>query len=90
MLCDRCHGKHVVLCDGIPQPCEECGGLGVLHCCEGLQAQPGEEPSDGDHPRIDVASRPAALPARAVCNGSPPRHPERLSMPAAGEPLTSS
>ena len=21
-------------------PCEECGGSGSVHCCEGLQAQP--------------------------------------------------
>jgi hypothetical protein len=24
-------------------PCPECGGSGIAHCCEGLQAQPGEE-----------------------------------------------
>ncbi len=43
MLCVYCHGKGVVGREGGPEPCAECGGLGVLHCCEGLQAQP-EEP----------------------------------------------
>ena len=40
MLCDYCHGKRLVVAYGRVQPCTECGGLGVLHCCEGLQAQP--------------------------------------------------
>jgi hypothetical protein len=40
MLCDHCHGKGVVRREGGPEPCAECGGRGVLHCCEGLQAQP--------------------------------------------------
>jgi hypothetical protein len=40
MLCNHCHGKHVLVIDGQPRPCEECGGAGLIHCCEGLQAQP--------------------------------------------------
>jgi hypothetical protein len=40
VLCEHCHGKGVVLLGGAPYPCPECGGLGLLHCCEGLQAQP--------------------------------------------------
>jgi hypothetical protein len=40
VLCEYCHGKGTVLADGGPQPCAECGGTGLLHCCEGLQAQP--------------------------------------------------
>jgi DnaJ-class molecular chaperone len=37
MLCPRCHGKQLL--DG--RPCPECGGFGVVHCCEGLTEQPG-------------------------------------------------
>lgn len=42
MIC-RCYGQD-------PR-CPECGGFGITHCCEGLQAQPeaaqwGEETSD--------------------------------------------
>jgi hypothetical protein len=39
---------------GLAQPCAECGGLGEVQCCEGLQAQP-EPPAQsvpdqsGDH-----------------------------------------
>ena len=40
MLCNHCHGKHLTVVDGRVQPCDECGGLGEVHCCEGLQAQP--------------------------------------------------
>ena len=25
-------------------PCDECGGSGVAHCCDGLRAQPEEYP----------------------------------------------
>jgi hypothetical protein len=39
MLCGTCHGKGTIVRDGRPRPCEECGGFGVLHCCEGLQVQ---------------------------------------------------
>ena len=40
MLCVYCHGKGTVQAAAGPQPCAECGGSGLLHCCEGLQAQP--------------------------------------------------
>jgi hypothetical protein len=39
MICPRCYGKHVVIVDGKTVPCPECGGLGELHCCDGLQEQ---------------------------------------------------
>ncbi len=42
MLCPTCYGKGLVKRVGTPTPCAECGGCGVLHCCEGLVAQPGE------------------------------------------------
>jgi hypothetical protein len=43
MLCPRCHGTHVVLINGQRLPCPECAGMGELHCCDGLQEQPGQE-----------------------------------------------
>ncbi len=43
MLCPRCHGIREILVDDQPLPCPECEGRGEIHCCEGLQAQPGEE-----------------------------------------------
>jgi hypothetical protein len=39
MICPRCYGKHVVVISGAVVPCPECGGLGELHCCDGLQEQ---------------------------------------------------
>jgi hypothetical protein len=50
--CEYCHGKGTVLTEGQPQPCAECGGSGILHCCEGLQAQPedGKRRCEQDHP----------------------------------------
>ncbi|MCI0460898.1 MAG: hypothetical protein L0Z62_28450 [Gemmataceae bacterium] len=49
MLCDDCHGQGVLATAAGPRPCAECGGSGVLHCCEGLQAQP-EADADGGSP----------------------------------------
>jgi len=40
MVCHACHGQHWVLRGGQMTPCPECGGLGEIHCCEGLVAQP--------------------------------------------------
>jgi hypothetical protein len=39
MLCPNCHGTRFVLINGQPVPCPECGGMGELHCCDGLQEQ---------------------------------------------------
>ena len=39
MLCHQCHGQHWVIRAGQMCPCPECGGLGEIHCCEGLVAQ---------------------------------------------------
>jgi hypothetical protein len=39
MLCHRCHGQHWIIRAGQMCPCPECGGLGEIHCCEGLIAQ---------------------------------------------------
>jgi DnaJ-class molecular chaperone len=54
MICPACQGKGFILPafarkkDGAPvgtasTPCPECNGSGVVHCCEGDQAQP-EQP----------------------------------------------
>jgi RecJ-like exonuclease len=42
MLCPICYGKGTLERAG---PCPECGGLGLVHCCEGdaEQAEPEEE-----------------------------------------------
>lgn len=53
MLCGSCHGKGFVWKDGSTQPCGECGGSGILHCCEGLVAQP----EDG----ADTCSAPSRM-----------------------------
>jgi hypothetical protein len=36
VLCPVCHGKGLVN----HLPCPECGGMGAIHCCEGLVEQP--------------------------------------------------
>ena len=41
MLCPRCYGTHVVVVNGQRVPCPECAGVGEIHCCDGLQEQPG-------------------------------------------------
>jgi AraC family transcriptional regulator, regulatory protein of adaptative response / methylated-DNA-[protein]-cysteine methyltransferase len=71
MICDHCHGRHLVLREGRARPCEECGGLGVLHCCEGLPAQP-EAPAGATPIRYTLLACPlgrlllAATP-RGIC-----------------------
>jgi RecJ-like exonuclease len=45
MVCEVCHGAHLIPVAGLMQPCPECGGLGTIHCCDGLQAQPEPESS---------------------------------------------
>ena len=46
MLCPACYGKGMIQRDGAMRPCPECGGWGVLSCCEGLVAQPNDKPED--------------------------------------------
>lgn len=43
MLCSSCHGQHVIIRAGQMMPCPECGGMGGIHCCDGLTAQPEPE-----------------------------------------------
>ena len=44
MICPVCQGGRLLLIAGVTQPCGECGGMGFIHCCEGLVCQP--EPAD--------------------------------------------
>lgn len=64
MLCPRCHGTHVVVVNGRRLPCPECGGMGEIHCCDGLQEQvepgtvcganPAEEPPDPPREKLPL------------------------------------
>jgi RecJ-like exonuclease len=56
MLCPRCHGRHVVDTPEGARPCPECGGLGEVHCCDGLQVP------FGAHDAECPAPLPTALP----------------------------
>ena len=58
MVCHQCHGQHWVIRAGQMCPCPECGGVGEIHCCEGLVVQQ----EGGRH----------APGVEAVPNGSPP------------------
>src|SRR5436305_10806888 len=55
MICEACHGQRVVKRGGRLQPCEACGGSGVVHCCDGLSEQPDDcpEPPPGVAPGFD-------------------------------------
>lgn len=55
MLCNYCHGTRLVQIAGAAQPCPECGGLGTIHCCDGLQAQPEPEESKAQEPSSEEA-----------------------------------
>lgn len=58
MRCETCFGIGEVLIDGAGKPvsrlrdattmipCPECGGSGIAHCCDGLQACPETEGDD--------------------------------------------
>ena len=62
MVCVHCHGTGRQPAAQVP--CEECGGSGIVHCCEGLCEQPTRaEPAEaGDLERRDP-------------RGPPPDHP---------------
>jgi hypothetical protein len=67
VLCPQCHGKHIIIIDGQAQPCDECGGLGEVHCCEGLQTQP-EPPAPVDQRQSKKGTGPLdSLRDRTIC-----------------------
>ncbi len=51
MLCPRCYGTHVAVVDGRRVPCPECGGVGEIHCCDGLTEQPDADAGRGTDDR---------------------------------------
>jgi hypothetical protein len=67
MLCHRCHGQHWVVRGGQMAPCPECGGMGEVHCCEGLIAQ--QEPAAFACPVVV----PSHSPEETVYLGRPVR-----------------
>lgn len=62
MLCPYCHGTRWVVRDGARQPCPECGGMGEVHCCDGLQEQ--LDPGLNTPAPAAVPPAPAAAPGR--------------------------
>lgn len=60
MLCEVCYGKHVVTVNGRRLPCPECGGAGEVHCCDGLQEQPGPDAGRREEPPGPRREEPAA------------------------------
>jgi hypothetical protein len=59
VICDVCHGQHLIIREGRAQPCPECGGFGEVHCCDGLQEQP---QNYGDNRRQPRSGRPESEP----------------------------
>jgi hypothetical protein len=59
MLCPRCHGTRSVLDHGQPRPCPDCGGMGEIHCCDGLTEQPDPDGEAVPLPACPADSRPA-------------------------------
>ncbi len=53
MICFDCGGRGWVAPFEL---CPECYGVGVIHCCDGLMEQPGEQPAI-------QSSQPSASPA---------------------------
>jgi DnaJ-class molecular chaperone len=52
MICEKCQGTGIIYTrifegwipfDTVAVPCDECGASGIVHCCEGEQAQPESE-----------------------------------------------
>ena len=60
MRCEICNGTGMQRASGVTVPCVECGGCGVAHCCDGLQAC-GEV--DGDE---RLMQKPASIPLAAL------------------------
>ena len=62
MLCPRCHGTHVVVTNGCRLPCPECGGVGEIHCCDGLQEQVDSGPMSAATPAEDHRTDRSPIP----------------------------
>jgi hypothetical protein len=60
MRCEICNGTGMQRASGVAVPCVECGGCGVAHCCDGLQAC-GEV--DGDE---RLMQKPASISLAAL------------------------
>lgn len=65
MICETCHGVGFVTHFSPARPCEECGGTGWTHCCEGLrpdnQPQPRIHPAFNHSPAPDCWCRPVEV-----------------------------
>jgi CDGSH-type Zn-finger protein len=67
MLCSRCYGRRMVMENGQPLPCPECGGFGDVPCCDGLHEA-----------AVDSASAEAELAvteSRSTASPGSPRTP---------------
>jgi hypothetical protein len=76
VLCEKCHGKRLVVQDGEVRPCEECGGFGEVHCCEGLQAQPCPPDPAAAGPGPDGAVPQSSAPEKPPT--TPPSQPSQM------------
>ena len=47
MQCPTCFGHRLFYYHGVYLPCPDCEGHGVIHCCDGLQAQPDQARDEG-------------------------------------------
>jgi hypothetical protein len=74
MICEACHGERMTLIAGMVIPCQECHGIGIVHCCEG------ERPDicAGVPPQLSAQrerSRRLAAPTVTPGEGQEPQHP---------------
>ena len=68
MICPRCHGTRFLAVGGQRLPCPECGGMGEIHCCDGLTEQPDPAGETVDPPTTANGS---------TCPAKPPHTGER-------------
>jgi len=59
MICETCHGRRFIErraageCP-VEEPCPDCGGFGIVHCCEG--ERPGN-PLPGNRPAVSLFAK---------------------------------
>lgn len=64
MRCPPCHGTGKI--GPNPVPCDDCGGTGIVHCCEGERPNP---PAVPQHPLVaHIASRDCWCKPRVVAS----------------------